>query len=119
MRMKKNITAMGDFNCNMPPVSFYNANTQALLNITDIYNLKQLITELLLNCSFFSLLSSYPPSPRLRFSFGLGSALVRQYALLYEPQTKDTAKRKIKPRLRGRQRLLKPLRDIDSYVGNL
>ena len=30
---------MGDFNCNMLPVSFYNANTQALLNITDIYNL--------------------------------------------------------------------------------
>ena len=36
---------MGDFNCNMLPASFYNANTQALLNITDIYNLKQLITE--------------------------------------------------------------------------
>ena len=29
----------------MLPASFYNANTQALLNITDIYNLKQLITE--------------------------------------------------------------------------
>ena len=25
----------GDFNCNMLPASFYNANTQALLNITD------------------------------------------------------------------------------------
>ena len=37
---------MGDFNCNMLPASFYNADTQALLNITDIYNLKQLITEL-------------------------------------------------------------------------
>ena len=36
---------MGDFNCSMLPASFYNANTQALLNITDIYNLKQLITE--------------------------------------------------------------------------
>ena len=36
---------MVDFNCNMLPASFYNANTQALLNITDIYNLKQLITE--------------------------------------------------------------------------
>ena len=36
---------MGDFNCNIIPASFYNANTQALLNITDIYNLKQLITE--------------------------------------------------------------------------
>ena len=36
---------MGDFNCNMLPASFYNANTQSLLNITDIYNLKQLITE--------------------------------------------------------------------------
>ena len=36
---------MGDFNCNMLPASFYNAYTQALLNITDIYNLKQLITE--------------------------------------------------------------------------
>ena len=33
MRMEKN---MGDFNCNMLPVSFYNANTQALLNITNI-----------------------------------------------------------------------------------
>ena len=40
---------MGDFNCNMLPASFYNANTQSLLNITDIYNFKifkkQLITE--------------------------------------------------------------------------
>ena len=36
---------MGDFNCNMLSASFYNANTQSLLNITDIYNLKQLITE--------------------------------------------------------------------------
>ena len=36
---------MGDFNCNMLPASFYNAHTQALLNITDSYNLKQLITE--------------------------------------------------------------------------
>ena len=27
---------MGDFNYNMLPASFYNANTQALLNITDI-----------------------------------------------------------------------------------
>ena len=36
---------MGDFNCNMLPASFYNTNNQALLNITDIYNLKQLITE--------------------------------------------------------------------------
>ena len=36
---------LDDFNCNMLPASFYNANTQALLNITDIYNLKQLITE--------------------------------------------------------------------------
>jgi len=36
---------MGDFNCNMLPASFYNADTQALLNITDTYNLKQLITE--------------------------------------------------------------------------
>ena len=36
---------LGDFNCNILPASFYNANTQALLNITDIYNLKQLITE--------------------------------------------------------------------------
>ena len=37
---------MGDFNCNMMlPASFYNAKTPALLNITDIYNLKQLITE--------------------------------------------------------------------------
>ena len=34
MRMEKN---MGDFNCNVLPVSFYNANTQALLNITNIY----------------------------------------------------------------------------------
>ena len=68
MRMKKNITAMGDFNCNMPPVSFYNANTQALLNITDVYNLKQLITELLLNCSFFFsafILSSLSSTPFL------------------------------------------------------
>ena len=30
---------------NMLPASFYNANTQAVLNITDIYNLKQLITD--------------------------------------------------------------------------
>ena len=46
MQMEENITSwMGDFNCNMLPASFYNANTQALLNITDIYNLKQLITE--------------------------------------------------------------------------
>ena len=29
----------------MLPASFYNANTQDVLNITDIYNLKQLITE--------------------------------------------------------------------------
>ena len=36
---------MADFNCNIIPASFYNANTQALLNINDIYNLKQLITE--------------------------------------------------------------------------
>ena len=44
MRMEKNITSWVN-NCNMLPASFYNANTQALLNITDIYNLKQLITE--------------------------------------------------------------------------
>jgi len=100
MRMEKNITSMGDFNCNMLPAPFYNANTQALLNITDIYNLKQLIAEPLLTC-FFSLLSSYPPSPRLCFSFGLGSALVWQYVLLYELQTKNTAKRKIKLDSRG------------------
>ena len=41
----KEYYSMGDFNCNMLPASFYNAYTQALLNITDIYNLKQLITE--------------------------------------------------------------------------
>ena len=36
---------MGDLNCNMLPSSLNNANTQALLNITDIYNLKQLVNE--------------------------------------------------------------------------
>ena len=36
---------MGGFNRNMLSASFNNANTQALLNITDNYNLKQLITE--------------------------------------------------------------------------
>lgn len=36
---------MGDFNCDILPASFCNANTQALLKIADIYNLKQLITE--------------------------------------------------------------------------
>ena len=36
---------MGDFNCNMLSSSRNNVNTQALLNITDIYNLKQLINE--------------------------------------------------------------------------
>ena len=41
----KEYCIMGDFNCNLFPASFYNAYTQALLNITDIYNLKQLITE--------------------------------------------------------------------------
>ena len=41
----KEYYTMGDFNCNMLPASFYKANTQALLNVTDIYNLKQLITE--------------------------------------------------------------------------
>ena len=46
MRMEKNnYYIMGDFNCNMLPESFYNATTQALLSITDIYNLKQLISE--------------------------------------------------------------------------
>ena len=36
---------MGDLNCNMLSSSLNNVNTQALLNITDIYNLKQLIDE--------------------------------------------------------------------------
>lgn len=36
---------MGDFNCNMLPSSLNNVNTQALLNITDVYNLKQLVNE--------------------------------------------------------------------------
>jgi len=36
---------MGDLNCNMLSSSLNNVNTQALLNITDIYNLKQLINE--------------------------------------------------------------------------
>ena len=36
---------MSDLNCNVLPASFNNANTQAPLNITNIYNLKQLITE--------------------------------------------------------------------------
>ena len=36
---------MGDLNCNMLPTSCSNINTQTLLNITDIYNLKQLISE--------------------------------------------------------------------------
>ena len=36
---------MGDFNCNMLPSSLNNVNTQALLNITDAYNLKQLVNE--------------------------------------------------------------------------
>jgi len=31
---------MGDLNCNMLPSSLNNINTQALLNITDIYNLR-------------------------------------------------------------------------------
>ena len=57
MRMEKNITSMGDFNCNIPPASFYNVNTQDLLNITDIYNLKQLITDVLFFSAFF--LSSF------------------------------------------------------------
>ena len=35
---------MGDLNCNTLPSSLNNANTQALLNIADIYNIK-LITE--------------------------------------------------------------------------
>ena len=36
---------MGDLNCNMLPTSSSNINTQTLLNITDIYNLKQLISK--------------------------------------------------------------------------
>ena len=36
---------MGDLNCNMLPSSLNNMNTQALLNITDVYNLKQLVNE--------------------------------------------------------------------------
>ena len=44
MQMANNITSWVN-NCNMLPASFYNANTQDVLNITDIYNLKQLITE--------------------------------------------------------------------------
>ena len=36
---------MGDLNCNMLPTSCININTQTLLNIADIYNLKQLIRE--------------------------------------------------------------------------
>ena len=36
---------MGDLNCNMLPTSCINVNTQTLLNIADIYNLKQLIRE--------------------------------------------------------------------------
>ena len=36
---------MGDLNCNILSSSLNNVNTQALLNITDIYNLKQLINE--------------------------------------------------------------------------
>ena len=34
---------MGDLDCNILPSSLNNVNTQALLNITDIYNLKQLL----------------------------------------------------------------------------
>ena len=36
---------ISDLNCNMLPTSCSNINTQTLLNITDIYNLKQLISE--------------------------------------------------------------------------
>ena len=36
---------MGDLNCYMLLSSLNNVNTQALVNITDIYNLKQLINE--------------------------------------------------------------------------
>ena len=36
---------MGDLNCNMLPSSLNNVNTQALLNITVVYNLKQLVNE--------------------------------------------------------------------------
>ena len=41
----KEYFVMGDFNCNMLSSSLNNTNTQALLNITNIYNLKQLINE--------------------------------------------------------------------------
>ena len=36
---------MGDLNCNMLPSSLNTFNTQALLNVTDVYNLKQLVKE--------------------------------------------------------------------------
>ena len=36
---------MGDLNCNILPSSLNNVNTQALLSITDVYNLKQLVNE--------------------------------------------------------------------------
>ena len=36
---------MGDLNCNTLPSSLNNVNTQALLSIADIFNIKQLITE--------------------------------------------------------------------------
>ena len=39
------ITLWGDLSCNILPLSLNNVNTQALLNITDIYNLKQLIIK--------------------------------------------------------------------------
>ena len=41
----KDYYLMGDLNCNMLPSSLNNVNTQALLNITDVYNLKQLVNE--------------------------------------------------------------------------
>ena len=43
---------MGDLNCNMLSSSLNNANTQALINITDIYNQKQLIY-----CHFINLIA--------------------------------------------------------------
>ena len=36
---------MGDLDCNMLPSSLNNVNTQALLNINDVYNPKQLVNE--------------------------------------------------------------------------
>ena len=36
---------MGDLNCNILLSSLNNVNTQALLSITDVYNLKQLVNE--------------------------------------------------------------------------